>query len=972
MPFDLSDTPHASAQTAGGFAGAASDILATANEAAPGHGWAVLERPSGPRAHGDGGWRVVAWAGRLPDREALAQVGARLFASLETWPADGFDLTGRPVWRWASHRLGRAPGTGQRALGFALRAHADAQSYPALAYPALAYPMGALLVISPSDAMESPPTAVDVARRLEHEARALQQSENRRLLAAAAESMAQGIAVADLSCENRTIRHCNRAFERLTGLGTNGSIAMHGPLFARAEMDEATRDGLSRALRAGTPFTVNLGLAQARGDTLWCEIGLSSLDPDGSGRGHLVMTVTDMSARRHGEDERIRMRQLLLDAIESTSEGFMLLDRRERIVLVNNRYRELYPGIADRLQAGEPFADVLHAMAAAGLSPRNTDRRRWIRNQLERLRAPGDGTLREETLPDGRVIRVSDRPTASGGTVSTRTDITALRRADDLSRLRLHAIEASLDGIAICDVSGRIVYANAAMANLLAHDKAGDLTGRPLSALRDDSERLRFEVEVLPALDRERYWRGQAKGRRCDGADIRLDMTLTKLDDGSVVCAARDMTEQVRAEKERTTLQARFFQAQKMEAIGQLAGGIAHDFNNILSSILGYASFLTEDLEPGSELHGFAETILHSGQRAKSLVSQILTFSRNEPAQRRAGDLVASVEEAAEMLKATLPPGIRFETILDCPTALARFDSTQINQVLMNLCVNARDAMDGEGALKIILSWEKPADAEPIVRRTNADGASDGPDIRETGDGTLWLSTGALEHADGYYRITVEDSGSGMPRSVMERMFEPFFTTKDKHKGTGLGLAAVHGIVLAHGGRIDIRSRAGLGTAFALTLPACAAERIEGGTGPLRDGRGEEHVMVVDDNGAVAEMTRQGLERLGYTVTTAHGAGEALALLEEGGTPVDLVVTDQTMPGMTGLQLVAALRAGGVCAPVILYTGYAGEIDEAAVRSAGADAFLRKPFEPLVLARMMRVLLDKETETGDLLFDLSA
>ncbi len=970
-PVEPPAPPRAAAQNKPhGFTAEAARLLSEVAATGDRSCWILFERPRNPQAPSASAGKPEAWAawtvttsaGPVPDHDALNAVSARLFAAIENWPDSGFDLTGRPAWRWAAHTVGLEKGAARKAKAFPFRSRSDPS----------AYPQAVLLVLSPVDAELDPDRADDVARRLAAQAQGAQRKEGQKLLAAAVERMHEGVAIADMTHGDRPILHCNQAFERLTGLGVDDALSLDGPFFARADTDQETRDRLKDALKRGTPLTAEFGLRRAGNTMIWCQVALLALDPEEDQPAQLVITVTDRSAHRLEAEDRIQIQQLLLDAIESTSEGFMLLDRQERIVLVNNRYRELYPAIANHLQAGEPFADVLHAMADAGLSPRNTDRRVWIRDQLERLRAPGSGTLREEQLIDGRVIRVSDRPTASGGTVSIRTDITALRRADDLSRLRLHAIEASRDGIVICDLSGQIVYANASMAGLLAYHNADDLTGQPLSVCRDNSERLRFEVEVMPALDRERYWRGQARGRRRDGALILLDMTLTKLDDGSVVCAARDITEEVRAEKERESLQARFFQSQKMEAIGQLAGGIAHDFNNILSSILGYASFLTEDLEQGSELHGFAETILQGGQRAKSLVSQILAFSRNEPVQRRPGDLVAAVEEAAEMLKATLPPGIRFETLVDCQDAWARFDATQINQVLMNLCVNARDAMDGTGSLTLSLSWEKPADAEPIIRRGVVDETSHGPDIQQTSDGTLWLSTGSLDGADGYFRITVEDTGCGMPRAVMERMFEPFFTTKDKNQGTGLGLAAVHGIVLAHGGRIDIRSRPKQGTAFTILMPAGAVRDSRADGGPTGDGRGQEHLLVVDDAISVAEMTCQGLNRLGYSVLMAHGAPEALQILETANPPIDLVVTDETMPDMNGLEMIEALRAAGSDLPIILYTGYADEIDEATAKAGGADGFLRKPFEPRVLARMIRSLLDDRADTGDLLFDLSA
>ncbi len=929
------------------FTADAAQCLAAWETRAPGHGLVLFERCRT-------GWTVTASAGPIPATAQLEGVGARLFAAIEDWSADGLDLTARPVWRWAGHALGlRTKDAAGRpaAKAFAIRDQAALS----------AFPVAGVLIIAPIGVAEdSLGWADDFANDLNTLARENRERRRRDLLAVVGDRAGQGIAVADMRSPDLPILVSNQAFHRLSGYGDGTALALGGPLFEGVRLNEAVRQGLAQAMAHGDPFETELQVRRADGTVIWDALSLFSIEGSDGEPAYLVSTHLDMSARRMSEEERIRVRRLLLDAIESTSEGFMLLNQEEQVILVNSRYKELYPEIADRIRPGTSYDDILHAMVDEGLSPPGADRRAWIREQLQKLRAPALEGPREEALRDGRVIRISDRPTASGGIVSTRTDITALRRADDLSRLRLHAIEASRDGIAICDSDRTIVYANASMARLLGYRTAGDLTGQSLSVLHDRSEALRFEVEVMPALARERYWRGQAKGRRCDGDIFLQDITLTRLNDGALVCSARDITEQVRAAEERAALQAQFFQSQKMEAIGQLAGGIAHDFNNILSSILGYASFLTEDLEEGSELHDFAQTIMNSGQRAKALVRQILAFSRNEPAAREPGDLVGVIDETLDMLRATLPPDITLEANLSCGEARASFDATQINQVLMNLCVNARDAMDGNGTLKVALEAVDGTEACPSGETER----KDGPDIQDRDDGALHLSTGGLEQAERYFRITVHDTGSGMPRAVMERMFEPFFTTKGKNEGTGLGLAAVHGIVLAHGGRIEILSRVGQGTAFSILLPATGAATLDNGDEGEAEThrRGTETILVIDDDLDVALMTERGLERLGYRVLAAGGAEAGLAVVRGETTAIDVLVTDQTMPGMGGLELIKTLRAEGHTIPAILYTGFAGDLDEEQALAGGADAFLRKPLEPGKLSRVIGLLMDQDQD----------
>lgn len=663
---------------------------------------------------------------------------------------------------------------------------------------------------------------------------------------------------------------------------------------------------------------------------------------------------------RRAEAEASDLKERLVDAIESISEGFILIDSAGRVVMANSRYRELYPLIGEMVEPGLAFQDLVWAGAAlhqfGGDAPVET----VVRERMERLAYPLAPF--EQTLGDGRILLVSERRTARGSLVSVATDITELKRTQHALQSRLAAMEASIDGIAFIDVSDRLVWANRAFAAIFGFP-AEAIVGDRWSSLFDDAENARFDGEIQPRLRAAGLWRGERRARRRDGTAFPLEVSMTILDDGGMICIARDATEQHRAAAERQQLQDQFYQAQKMEALGRLSGGIAHDFNNILAAIIGYASFLLEDLEESSETQGFARQILAAGNRAKDLVQQILAFSRTHDTRRDAIDLAEVVDETLTMLSATMPATVAFTQSVARSGMIVEADATQIGQVLMNLCVNARDALPADrgsvtvelaeveidGGCASGLASSSPPPGEPVLRLLSDE------DGRRT---RMWV--GVLAGSGRYARLSVRDTGSGMGRPVMERMFDPFFTTKSVGKGTGLGLAAVHGIVAAHGGAITIESTLGGGTAFQVFLPiAETPARVSAPTLEPGAPQGRELVLLVEDEAHVAAMTARALERLGYEVASCGDPRDALATFEEDPDAWDIVVTDQTMPGLTGIELgrrMLELRPG---LPVLLCTGFSETVTEETARAAGMAAFLTKPIDPDRLARTVRGVLDR-------------
>ena len=428
-----------------------------------------------------------------------------------------------------------------------------------------------------------------------------------------------------------------------------------------------------------------------------------------------------------------------------------------------------------------------------------------------------------------------------------------------------------------------------------------------------------------------------------DGSTIWVEVTASFLhdQDGQVVAilgASRDIRKRKMAEAENKKLETRLQQAHKMEAIGTLAGGIAHDFNNILTAVIGYSEMALADAEEDTLLYSNLQEVVTAGNRAKDLVKQILAFSRQAEQELKPIQIELIVKEAIKLLRASLPSTIEIRQQIDSHSA-ALADPTQIHQVLMNLCTNADHAMrDTGGTLTVALS-------DVII-----DSASE---ARKLG----------IE-AGNYICLRIEDSGHGMPENILKRIFDPFFTTKDVDKGTGMGLAVVHGIVKSHGGAITVQSEPGRGTAFEVFLPAIQS-RVE----PAVDGGsatafGRERILFVDDEKTLADLGRQMLERLGYSVECRTSSIEALELFKARPDQFDLVITDMTMPNITGDRLALQLMELRTDIPVILCTGYSECITEKRAKEIGIREFILKPLVMAKLAETVRSVLDQETAAG--------
>ncbi len=489
-----------------------------------------------------------------------------------------------------------------------------------------------------------------------------------------------------------------------------------------------------------------------------------------------------------------------------------------------------------------------------------------------------------------------------------------------------------------------------AVAESLTGWTPGDAVQKPITEvfhIINEQTRLEVENPIFRVL-REGMIIGLANHTllvKKDGTEVPIDDSGAPIRDKEgntvgVVLIFRDITERKQAEdrltyemNERIKTEEQLRQAQKMEALGTMSGGIAHDFNNLLAAIIGFTELVAGHAEKGSRDERHLARIMESSLRGRDLVRQMLTFSRKAEQEKKPLSLSSIVKETARLVRATTPTtiGIRVDTVGESGLILA--DATQMQQVLMNLCTNAAYAMrEKGGSLDIDLNdvGVSPSDGNP--------------------------SGIAPGH---YVKLTVRDTGSGMSPEVMDKIFDPFFTTKKLGEGTGLGLSVVHGIVKQHDGYIKVISEPGKGSTFTVYFPL-----ISGGseTDAVTDDEiptGSERILFVDDEEALVEMGEDVLAELGYDITSRTSSREALALLKEDPSWFDLVITDQTMPGMTGIDLARETLALRADMPIIMCTGFSYVVDADKAKAAGIRAFAMKPLTKREIARTIRKVLDE-------------
>jgi PAS domain S-box-containing protein len=597
-----------------------------------------------------------------------------------------------------------------------------------------------------------------------------------------------------------------------------------------------------------------------------------------------------------------------------TTDELLSLSPDEVRAMIHPDDRELVWG---RFQARLEGKDVPPRYEYRGISNNGTVR--WLEMAARRI------DFRGKSAVQGAVVDITDRKQAEE----------ALEKSEERYRSLFDRLPI---GVFRSTPDGRYIDANPAFMRLLGCPDLETLLSTPVTHFYRDPEQ-REQWKRLTEKEEESF-AIELDYQKLDGTPLCLRESARVVRDsrGSVEYyegVAEDITQVKQAQKEQEHIEAQLQHAQRMEAIGTLAGGIAHDFNNILSAVIGYTEIaLFHDLPDTSPVRTSLEQVLAAAERAKDLVKQILAFSRQAEEEHRPVLLAPLVKEGIKLLRATLPSTIKIRQSIGPHAGSVMADPIQIHQVLMNLTTNAYHAMREQGGV-----------LEVRLERTTLSADQAAPHDLGSGD---------------YLALSVSDTGCGMSPDVVGRIFEPYFTTKEKGVGTGLGLAVVHGIVKSHGGTMTLASEPGKGSTFTVYLPLL--EDTKGSKQAHTEESlptGDERILFIDDEPALVDIGEQMLHRLGYRAVTTTSSTEALELFQNAPDEFDLVITDQTMPQMTGDELAKELMNLRPSMPIILCTGFSEKISEQEANAMGLRAFLTKPLVIPDLAKTIRKILDE-------------
>jgi len=639
--------------------------------------------------------------------------------------------------------------------------------------------------------------------------------------------------------------------------------------------------------------------------------------------GLLSFLLSGIVAKRR-EEQRVRAaEEHLAGLLDLAPLGVFLLDGNDGIVYANREAVRMVGG--KEPVTGLFFLDLLH--------PENRQQvAETIRASASGQAVNIDGVMLRTHSKVERNIVITATPFFLGDPqqlIVIVRDVTEERSAEKMLRHLAAAVDQVKESVLIADRLKTIEYVNTALCTMTGYARE-ECCGHPVQLLWAREQEAHFEQQLEEVVRRGEVWLGRIVNRRKDGSLFVTAATISPVRDamGGIthfVAVQRDITFEVEVE-------SRMRQAQKMEAIGTLAGGIAHDFNNILGGIIGFTDMALLQSQPESDLRQNLLHIRKGGKRAADLVQQILTFSRQSAEEKVPVAVAPLIKESLQLLRATLPSTIDITLELVTLDIMVMAAPVQIQQIVMNLCANAFYSMREKGG-HLAIRLERLT-APP-------------PGKMETAGRNAWVS------------LVVADTGKGIDSENIPNIFIPFFTTKQPGEGTGMGLSVVHGIVRELGGEITVQSQPEVGTTFTVSLPVADG----GANGGLLSSEeplpaGTEHILVVDDEKEIRETYRMMLRHLGYTVTTAGKPGEVLALIEMAEPRIDLVITDQTMPKMTGVVLTGEIRRLYPGIPVILCTGYSDRLNGEIAREAGACDLLMKPVDLRGLGTAVRSALD--------------
>jgi PAS domain S-box-containing protein len=743
--------------------------------------------------------------------------------------------------------------------------------------------------------------------------------------------------------KDHRVIHWNRALEEVSGIGTSTVIGTsqhwralyreERPCMADLLVDEdqeaiarwyAERASKSKILDEAyeaTQFFPDLGETGK-----WLHFTATAVR---NARGIIVgaiETLEDITDLKKAEEVLRESENRYRAIFENTGTAIIIVEEDSTISIANTELEKLTGYTREEIENKKSWTEFVVEEDLEGMLSQHRLRRvdaDTARKQYEFRLVDRHGQIKDILLTVGMIA-------GTKRSVASLLDITDRKRAEEKYR---SIFENAIEGIYQTTPEGRFISVNPAFARTIGYDSPEEV----LQTITDISRQLYVNPEartdllrLLEEQDTVKEYETRFLRKDMSTAWVTLNVRTVRGSSGKLAYlegTAEDVTD-------RKALEARLIQAQKIEAIGTLAGGIAHDFNNILSAVIGYTEMTKVKLEQPM-LQGYLDQVLRACERARDLVGQILTFSRVTQQERKPIDIASLIEESLKLLRATIPSTITFHSQIYPGAYTVLADPTQIHQVLINLCTNAAHAMrERGGELGVCLD---NVEITPQMKPLHVD-----------------LNRGL------YVKLTVSDTGTGIAPEVISRIFDPFFTTKKTGEGTGLGLSVAYGIVKGCGGSITVHSEPGAGSVFSVYLPAITniAEVTPDNLEPIPGGT--ERVLFVDDEEILVIMWCDILENLGYTVTATTESTKALEIFLSRPDQFDLVITDMTMPGMTGIDLSKEILGLRPAIPIILCTGFSELITEEKAKALGIRGFAMKPLRLGNIAELIRKALDKK------------
>ena len=713
------------------------------------------------------------------------------------------------------------------------------------------------------------------------------------LLAEVINRSSASFAIADANDPDLALVYVNDAFEDLTGYSRAEALGQNCRFLSAEEPDSDVRVALRQTVKARGHGEFEVLNKRKSGEHFWNKLTLFPVTTDQS--DYLVATQWDLTSRIEAERERDAARQQLEAALTSVREGILLTDPQGAVVIANAKFKDLFGFRATDLGRGERLQTAWKD-ALLGKGALDADAARQAKDAINWLKQRH--VQKERRLESGQQVLETVVETAAGGTVCVLTDVTALKVTERQLAERVSAIDAVQDGIAITDPGGRFVYLNPGQVEMYGYCTATDLIGRKWTQLYAPDQRRFIEDVAIPAVLEHHQWRGDVEGMRKNQSAFPQEVTLTLLESGGLVCVTRDISARVHDERERAALRDQLHSAQRQEAIGQLAAGLAHDFNNCLAVISGSASMALEAQTPAASRE-HAERIIMASDRAKEITDRLLRFGARKSVRRKL-DLRDPLTSAHDLVASSM--GRKIDLQLDLPRSAVQciLDPTDLLQIVMNLMINARDAIGAkDGTVRVSLAQS--------------------PGARIPGD----LVAGTVSSARDYAVLCVDDTGPGIADTEAPSLFDAYKTSKSETGGTGLGLAVVRSLVLANDGAIRIARSPENGARFIVYLPlqpqapTPVSPTIER---PSEFDFSGLRVLIVDDDALVAETIASVLEGEGCDVAICEGGEEAIEAVSAEPEYWSLILTDYDMPGMNGQQLAENIRGLSKELPILLCT----------------------------------------------------